>query len=67
MNKLKELRTKENFSFKDMGSFLSISKPYYWQLENNQRRLSYKMAFEIAKIFRLKPDDIFYEEIKKGD
>ena len=45
-----------------MASMLNISKTFYWQLENNKRRLIYKQAVAIANIFKLKPDDIFYEE-----
>lgn len=60
--KLKELRTKNNFTYKVMGDKLNVSKTFYWQLENNKRKLSYKMAFDIAKIFGLKPDDIFYDD-----
>lgn len=45
-----------------MSKLLGISKPYYWQIENRKRGLSYQMAVNIAKIFNLKPDDIFYEE-----
>ena len=36
----------------------------YCQIENGQRRLSYQMAVKIAKIFNLKPDDIFYNTFK---
>ena len=43
----------------------NISKAYYWQIEHKNRRLSYEMAKEIAKIFNLKPDDIFYDEYGK--
>ena len=60
--KLKKLRTKNKFTYQIMGDKLNVSKTFYWQLENNKRKLSYKMAFDIAKIFGLKPDDIFYEE-----
>ena len=45
-----------------MANLLNISKTYYWQLEHDQRRLSYEMALKIAKIFDKKPDDIFYQE-----
>ena len=48
-----------------MAKELNISKTYYWQLEHNQRRLSYEMALKIAKIFGKKPDDIFYKEYLK--
>jgi putative transcriptional regulator len=62
MEKLKELRTKNNYSFDDMAKMLGISKPYYWQIENKKRRLYYSLAKKIASIFKLKPDDLFYEE-----
>lgn len=64
MEKLKEYRLKSNFTNQMMANFLGISKPYYWQLEHNQKRLSYEMAVKIALIFNLKPDDLFYEEFK---
>jgi len=62
MEKLKELRIKNNYTFDDMAKMLGISKPYYWQIENKKRRLYYSLAKKIANIFNLKPDDIFYEE-----
>lgn len=45
-----------------MASFLGISKPFYCQLENGLRRLSYDMSVRISKLFNLKPDDIFYND-----
>ena len=62
MEKLKELRTINNYSYEDMAKMLGLSKPYYWQIENKKRRLYYSLAKKIASIFKLKPDDIFYEE-----
>ena len=62
MNKLKELRKLHNYTIKDMAKMLNISTAYYWQIENNKRNLYYKMAIDIAKIFNLKPDDIFYKK-----
>ena len=44
-----------------MGRILGISTAYYWQIENKKRRLFYDDAIRIAHIFRLKPDDLFYE------
>ena len=67
MNELKELRKKNNYTCQDMSEKLNISKPFYLQIENGRRRLSYIMAIKIAKIFNLKPDDIFYEELKNKD
>ena len=48
-----------------MADILGISKPYYWQIEHDQKRLTYEMARKIAEIFHLKPDDLFYEEFKE--
>ncbi len=65
MSKLFELRKACNFSYQQMANKLNISKTFYWQIENEQRRLSYDMAYRIAQIFNLKPDEIFFEEYKK--
>ncbi len=62
IKKLVELRKKFNYSHADMGKMLNISKTYYWQLENGNRRLYYHLAVKIADIFKLKPDDLFFEE-----
>lgn len=64
MEKLKELRLKHGYNFRQMADLVGISKPFYWQIENNQRRMTYDLAIRIAKVFDLKPDDIFYEEMK---
>ena len=61
MNKLQKLRPKHNISIKEMASLLNISYPYYWQIENKKKNLYYHLAVKIAKIFKLKPDDIFYD------
>lgn len=60
---LKKMRISKNISCKDISGVLNISKTYYWQIENGSRRLSYELAKKIAKIFNLKPDDIFYSDI----
>lgn len=64
MNHLKRLREEKGFSYEDMAKKLNISKAYYWQIEHKNRRLSYEMAKNIASIFNLKPDDLFYNEFK---
>lgn len=61
MNRLKELREKNNINIKEMAKKLNISYPYYWQIENKTRNLYYSIAVKIAKVFDLKPDDIFYD------
>lgn len=63
--KLRKLRYENGYTTKDMAEKLNISKAFYCQLENNKRTLSYKMAFRMAKIFNIKPDELFYEDFKK--
>ena len=65
LDKLKELRMKVGFSDSDMAKMLGISKTFYWQIENGKRKLKYSMAIRITEIFGLKPDDLFYEDLKK--
>ena len=62
MKKLKELRLKNNLTVVEISKLIGISPTYYWQIENKDRRLYYELAVKISKIFKLKPDDIFYED-----
>jgi len=62
--KLQELRKKFNLSHEKIAQEIGISKAYYWQIEHNNRRLYYELAVKIAKVFNLKPDDIFYDFYK---
>lgn len=64
MEKLKLIRIKNNLTFEQMAKLVGISKTYYWQIENRKRRLYYDLAVKIAAIFKLKPDDLFYDEFK---
>ena len=64
MNKLKNIRNNNKLTCQDIADKLNISKCFYWQIENDKRKLSYEMAVKIAKIFNKKPDDIFYEDYK---
>ena len=66
-NKLRKIRNEKKLTTREMAEKLSISKPFYCQLENRSRRLSYDMAVKISKIFNLKPDDIFYDDHIKSD
>lgn len=67
MELLKKYRIKRNLSYQDMGNLLKISKTFYWQIENNKRRLSYDRAIEIAQIFKTTPDKLFYNDLKCKD
>ncbi len=63
-DRLIKLRKEKKYSIKDMANMLNISMSYYSQIENGKRNLYYKLAVNIAKIFNLLPDDIFYVEEK---
>ena len=47
-----------------MAERLGISKPFYCQIENGSRRLSYDMAVRIAEIFGKNFD--LYQEMGKS-
>ena len=61
-NKLRKMRIEFHLTCEDMASILGISKTYYFQLENQKRRLYYHLAVRIARIFNKRPDDIFYDD-----
>ena len=58
--KLRELRLQNHYTYKDMSKRTGLSLSFYWQIENGKRNLTYENAKNIAKIFNLKPDDVFY-------
>lgn len=60
--KLTKKREENGLSYEDMANKLEISKCFYWQIEHKKRRLYYDMAKKIAKIFHVKPDELFYEK-----
>lgn len=62
MKKLKELRKSMGYTCAQMGEMLGMCTAFYWQIENKKRGLYYNTAKKIAKIFNLKPDDLFYDE-----
>lgn len=64
--KLKEMRRKKHYTLEDMAKKLGISKPFYSQIENQMRKLSYDMAVQIAAVFHKKPDQIFLEDHREN-
>ena len=61
--KLQSTREEKGITYQDMAEKLGISKCYYWQLEHRKRRLYYDLAVKIAKVFEMKPDEIFFDEM----
>ena len=60
--KLREKRIKKGYTYQKMAEMLGISKTFYYQIEMQDRNLSYNMAIKIADIFNVKPDTIFYND-----
>ena len=65
MKKLKKYRINNKFSYEFMAYMLGISKTFYWQIENKKRKLSYNLAINIASIFNMTPDELFYDDFVK--
>ena len=63
--KLRQTRLKKGYTTKYMAEQLKISKPFYSQLENDRRTLTYKMAIKIADVLKTKPDKLFYDDFKE--
>ncbi|MGZ9782496.1 helix-turn-helix domain-containing protein [Bacillus pseudomycoides] len=61
LEKLKEIREVHKMSLQNVADLIGVSKPYYWQIENGKRRLTYDLAVRISGVFNLTPDDIFFE------
>lgn len=66
-NKLKKIRKEKGYSYNYIGSIIGITGTYYYLLEAGKRSLSYSNACKIAKIFNLKPDDIFYDDYNNNN
>ena len=49
-------------TLQQVANLIGVSKPYYWQIENGERGLSYDMAIKISSVFSSKPDDIFLDD-----
>ena len=62
--KLQNLRKSQGLSYEAVAKEIGICKAYYWQIENGNRRVYYDLALKIARVFKLKPDDLFYEYYK---
>ncbi len=63
--KLRQTRLKKGYTTKYMAEQLKISKPFYSQLENDKRTLTYKMAIKISDVLKTKPDKLFYDDFKE--
>lgn len=68
INNLRKVREEQEKTYQEIADAIGVSKPYYWQIENGKRGLSYELAVKIASVFNRKPDDIFLsEELTKSE
>lgn len=63
--KLKTIRKENKIKMREMAERLGVSISYYWQIETGRKRLFYDRALQIASIFNMKPDDLFYADWKR--
>lgn len=61
LDKLKQMRIDEGFTYKMVADEIGVTKEYYWMIENGKRRLSYELAVKIARVFNTSPDNIFFD------
>ncbi len=59
VNKLKAFRKEAGLTQAQMGKKLGISESGYCLIENGKRKLTVKMAVDIASILKIEPNNIF--------
>lgn len=60
MDKLKKIMKEKKYTYEYIANVLGYSKPFVWQIINGERRLTYENALLIARVFDMKPDELFY-------
>ncbi|MBS6441821.1 MAG: helix-turn-helix transcriptional regulator [Coprobacillus sp.] len=52
-------------NLEDIAKELHVSKAYISMIETGKRSLDYEMAIQMAGLFDVRPDDVFFEDIAK--
>ena len=60
------LRKARGLTQEDIAKKLKVSKAYLSMIETGKRSLDYEMAIQMARIFDVKPDDVFFEDVIKS-
>ncbi|MGI6714086.1 MAG: helix-turn-helix transcriptional regulator [Bacilli bacterium] len=60
---LRKLRKAHKMTLESLAKKINISKAYLSMIETGKRTLDYQLAVKIAAVFKLKPDQIFYQDI----
>lgn len=58
MNKIKEIRVKNNLTAQDVANMLKMSQSNYTKIENGQQKLTLETADKITKIFNVDISDL---------
>lgn len=66
LSKFRFLRKEKGLNLEDIARELNVSKAYVSMIETGKRSLDYEMAIQMAKIFDIRPDEIFFDDIVKS-
>ena len=66
LSKFRYLRKERGLNLEDIARELKVSKAYISMIETGKRSLDYEMAIQMARIFDIRPDEIFFEDIIKS-
>ena len=58
-NRIKELRARENLTQHDLAKLVNVRRETIVFLEKGKYNPSLKLAFDIAKVFNLKIEEVF--------
>jgi putative transcriptional regulator len=61
-NRIRVLRAENNWTQAELAKRLDVSRNTMNAIENNRYDPSLSLAFRIAKLFRLKMEDVFQDE-----
>jgi len=62
MNRLKELRTTNNFKQADIAQYLKIPTPTYCRYENGKYEMDYETLLSLSKFFKVSINTILGEK-----
>lgn len=65
LSKFRFLRKERGMNLEDIAKELHVSKAYISMIETGKRSLDYEMAIQMAGLFDVRPDDVFFEDIAK--
>lgn len=60
METLKRERIKNGWTCQEASDKIGISKSFYWQIENDKRRMTYELAIRVSLVFDTTPDTLLY-------